>query len=249
MSKVLPPATTAQLSLYFLRPKLEYASPVWHGNLLEWDAMAIERVQTAVARSILCDPFRTSKTDLFEQFNWPSLSLRREIASNTLFHKLQLTRPPPLDSCLFPFASTLSGRSMRKPHQLILPEAHTSKYINSFFYRSSLVGTLSQQLFSTSHVIKRLRKKLKKIGQHICTPPKSIQFRKFTKPPRSQQPHIKDNIILPFCHPISTVGLLNLILDLLLFPPPLLADLSSHLTYSLLFHLSYIEQVFLYRSL
>ena len=26
-----------------------------------------------------------------------------------------------------------------KPHQLILPEAHTSKYINSFFYRSSLV--------------------------------------------------------------------------------------------------------------
>ena len=64
---------------------------------------------------------------------------RREIASMTLFHKLLLTRPPPLDSCLFPFASTLSGRSMRKPHQLILPEAHTSKYINSFFYRSSPV--------------------------------------------------------------------------------------------------------------
>ena len=56
-----------------------------------------------------------------------------------LFHKLLLTRPPPLDSCLFPFASMLSGRSMRKPHQLILLNAHTSKYINSFFYRSSLV--------------------------------------------------------------------------------------------------------------
>ena len=57
----------------------------------------------------------------------------------SLFHKLLLTRPPPLYSCLFPFASTLSGRSMRKPHQLILPEAHIGKYINSFFYRSSLV--------------------------------------------------------------------------------------------------------------
>ena len=139
MSKVLRPATTAQLYLYFLRPKLEYASPVWHGNLLERDAMAIERVQAAVARSILQAPFRTSKTDLFKQLNWPSLRWRREIASMTLFHKLLVTRPPPLDSCLFPFASTLSGRSMRKPHQLILPEAHTSKYINSFFYRSSLV--------------------------------------------------------------------------------------------------------------
>ena len=84
-------------------------------------------------------PFRTPKTDLFKQLSWPSLRWCREIASMTLFHKLLLTRPPPLDSCLFPFASTLSGRSMRKPHQLILPEAHTSKYINSFFYRSSLV--------------------------------------------------------------------------------------------------------------
>ena len=46
----------------------------------------------------------------------------------TLFHKLLLTRPPPLDSCLFPFPSTLSGRSMRKPHQLILPEAQTVNY-------------------------------------------------------------------------------------------------------------------------
>ena len=90
----------------------------------------------------------------------------------------------------------------------------------------------------------RLRKKLKKIGQHTCTPPNSIQFRKFTKPPRSQHTLIKDNIILPVYHPISTVGLLILILDLLLFPPPLLPDLSSHLTYSLLFYLSYMEPVF-----
>ena len=62
--------------------------------------MAIERVQAAVARSILRAPFRTPKTDLFKQLNWPSLHLRREIASMTLFHKLLLTRPPPLESCL-----------------------------------------------------------------------------------------------------------------------------------------------------
>ena len=56
-------------------------------------------------------------------------------------------------------------------------------------------GTLPQQLFRASHVIscRRLRKNLKKIGQHTCTPPNSIQFRKFPKPPRSQ--HILPSII------------------------------------------------------
>ena len=29
---------------YLLRPKLEYACPVWHGGLLERDAIALERV-------------------------------------------------------------------------------------------------------------------------------------------------------------------------------------------------------------
>ena len=163
-SKVLRPATTAQLYLYFLRPKLEYASPVWHGNLLERDAMAIERVQAAVARSILRAPFRTPKTDLFKQLNWPSLRWHREIASltSTLIHKLLLIRPPPLDSCLFPFASTLSGRSMRKPYQLILPDAHTSKYINSFFYRSSLVWNTLQAAIQNITCNQTFKKEIEK---------------------------------------------------------------------------------------
>ena len=95
-------------------------------------------------------------------------------------------------------------------------------------------GETSDTFLNVGHFLK-----LKKIGQHTCTPPNSIQFRKFTQSPRSQH-------ILPFYHPISTVGLLILILDLLLFPPPLLHDLSSHLTYSLLFYLSYMEQVFFF---
>ena len=42
--------------IYFLRPKLEYASPVWHGNLLERDAVAIERVQAAVPAPSFAPP-------------------------------------------------------------------------------------------------------------------------------------------------------------------------------------------------
>ena len=102
MSKDLRPSTVQQLYVYFLRPKLEYACPVWHGRgaLLERDAIALERVQSAVARSILRAPFHTSKTELFEQLNWPSLRWRREIFGIGLFHRILHTRPPPLDSWL-----------------------------------------------------------------------------------------------------------------------------------------------------
>ena len=111
MLKVLRPATTAQLYLYFLRPKLEYASPVWHGNLLERDAMAIERVQTAVARSILCALFSTPKRDLFQQLTWLPLCWRREIASIASFiYFYSLVLP-----CLTPASSPLHRRSAVAP--------------------------------------------------------------------------------------------------------------------------------------
>ena len=127
-----------------LGPKLEYACPVWHGALLERDAIALERVQGAVARSILRAPFHTSQSELFEQLNWLSLRWRREIFCIGLFHRTLHTRPPPLDSCLFPFASTNTTRSLRKPKQLILARVHTSK---SFFFRSALLwNTLPARL-------------------------------------------------------------------------------------------------------
>ena len=106
MSKDLKPSTVQQLYIYYLRAKLEYACPVWHGALLERDAFALERVQGSVARSILRAPFQASKSVMFEQLTWPSLRWRREILCITLFHLILHTRPPPLDSCLFPFAST-----------------------------------------------------------------------------------------------------------------------------------------------
>ena len=82
--------------------------------------------------------------------------------------------PTRLDSCLFPFISALNGRSMGSPHKLILPEAHTNKYTTHFSTGHHWFGTVSQQLFRTSHVIRRLRKKLKKNGQHTCTQRNSI---------------------------------------------------------------------------
>ena len=93
----------------------------------------------SVPRSILRAPFQASKSVMFEQLTWPSLRWRREILCITLFHLILHTRPPPLDSCLFPFASTNTVRSTRKPKQLILPRVRPSRYVKSFFFRSALL--------------------------------------------------------------------------------------------------------------
>ena len=71
--------------------------------------------------------------------SWPALRWGREITSLTMFHKLLHSRPEPLSECLFQYASATSARSRRKPFQLLLPHTRTTRYRESFFYRSALL--------------------------------------------------------------------------------------------------------------
>ena len=86
-----------------------------------------------------------------------------EILCITLFHLILHTRPPPLDSCLFPFASTNTVRSTRKP-----------RYVKSFFFRSALLwNTLPANLQNiTCH-----RKFKKSIEAHWSAHKYSTKFR------------------------------------------------------------------------
>ena len=87
-------------------------------------------------------PFCTAKTpkrQLLEELNWPSLRWRREIASLCLLHQLLQERPDPLSGTLPQYASTSNTRSPRKPKELILANARTTRYSKSFFFRTSVV--------------------------------------------------------------------------------------------------------------
>ena len=141
MARDLPLPVASILYVYYVRPVLEYASPVWHGSLREEDAMSLERIQASVARSLLQADWFTAKEELFRQLGWPALRWRREITSLTMFHKLLHSRPEPLSECLFQYASATSARSRRKPFQLVLllPHTRTTRYRESFFYRSALL--------------------------------------------------------------------------------------------------------------
>lgn len=139
MSHDLPDDVAASLYLLYVRPTMEYAAPVWHGSLRQEDAMALERIQAAVARRLLRAPWMAPKAQLLEQLDWPALRWRREVASMLLLHQLLHDRTTPLAKCTFPFASSMSDRNRRKPFQLVLGTTCTTRYLRSFFYRSSLL--------------------------------------------------------------------------------------------------------------
>ena len=113
-------------------------SPLWHGSMYEEDALQLERIQTAVARCILQAPWHTPKSELLQALDWPSLRWRREIASLCLLHRFLNLQQEPLTNCPPPFASSRNPRSQRKPRQLILPAARTTRHTTSFFFSASV---------------------------------------------------------------------------------------------------------------
>ena len=136
MARDLPSSVIMKLYLCYLRPSLEYASPCWHGSISSSHAMALERIQASVARCVLRASWITAKSALPAKLDWPSLRWRRDIAAVTLLHSLLQDGREPFMNCLFESSKT---RSSRKPHQLLLTHASTTKFLNSFFYHSALL--------------------------------------------------------------------------------------------------------------
>ena len=137
MSCDLPEQICSKLYTTYVRPIFEYACPVWHHGITLEQALALERIQASIARSILKANWLTPKAQLLERMQWPSLRWRRAVLTLTFFHRLLSNPPGPLKECLFPFAST-TGRSLRKPRQLILGPISSSRLLKSFFYRTAI---------------------------------------------------------------------------------------------------------------
>ena len=117
---------------------MEYACPPWYSSASAVDAHALERVQASLACTILAADWDTPKDILFRQLDWPSLRWRRTILSMTLFHQLVHHGEGPLMECMFQL-SLATGRSVRKPHQLILGMASSTKRVNGFFYSAAIL--------------------------------------------------------------------------------------------------------------
>ncbi len=157
MSKDLPHTVVEKLYIYFVRPALEYASPVWDAAISAGHALALERIQASIGRCILQASWTTPKVELFRALNWPALRWRRTVASVVLLQQLLKTRPAFLSSFLFPFAKSLSSHNLRKPKQLVLPTASSKRHLHTFFYHASLLWNSlpnSTQQIQDTHAFK-----------------------------------------------------------------------------------------------
>lgn len=166
MGQELPREVISRLYIFYVRPTLEYGSPIWHGSLREVDAIALERIQASVARIILNAPRDLPKATIFAQLNWPSLRWRREIACLTLLHRIIYEKPEPCYSSLFPFSGT--KRATRKPLNFILPPTRTSKCSKSFYFRTSLLWNSLPQELQNIKQPQRFKKGLKAHLQKFC---------------------------------------------------------------------------------
>ena len=134
MSRFLSPKVIETLYLYYVRPMLEYASPLWAAAITQEDSLMLERLQASVARSILRADWRTPKTTLFKTLDWPSLKFRREVQCVKLFRHLVCLKSDLLVSCLPEvFRKSPEGYNFRKSHVIPLPYAKSKQMSKSFF--------------------------------------------------------------------------------------------------------------------
>ena len=119
----LSPAVAKPLYLSYVRPVMEYSSPLWSGAISKEQLLTLERIQASVARRILRCNFSTPKAELFRILEWPTLQWRRAVASTLFLHGILFNRPQQsiLSKEIFPFAKRPSHHGIWKPFQLVLP--------------------------------------------------------------------------------------------------------------------------------
>ena len=108
----------------YVRPSLEYACPVWNGNLTEAMSHQIERVQKRACRIILGRAY-TGYQDALQTLSLPTLQDRRRSLCRDF--ALSLLKSP-FRSWLPPTTAQVSGRSSRHGALLQIPTAKTERY-------------------------------------------------------------------------------------------------------------------------
>ena len=73
----------------FVRPKLEYAAPIW-SPYSKLQINQVEKVQRTAAR-LTCRRWRNTSSvgEMLDELEWPSLEASRDLSSLLLFHKIQ----------------------------------------------------------------------------------------------------------------------------------------------------------------
>ena len=84
-----PRQTKAVAYKTFVRPQLEYASPVWHPHV-KTQIQQVEVQRTAVRWTFRRWRIRSSEGDMLVELEWPSLETRRKQSSLPFIYKIHI---------------------------------------------------------------------------------------------------------------------------------------------------------------
>ncbi|XP_069975515.1 uncharacterized protein [Penaeus vannamei] len=107
-----------------LRPVCEYAAPVWHSSITNFEKIKLEKLQKRALHIILGSNY-TTYTEALNQLQIPSLEDRRKSLTKKFAHIFTSTR----HRHLLPDASILNHEDVN--NKLCEPKCHTSRYYMS----------------------------------------------------------------------------------------------------------------------
>ena len=119
-----------------VRPKLEYAAPIW-SPYCKTQIQQVEKVQRTAARWT-CRRWRNTSSvgEMLDELQWPTLEARRDQSSLLFFHKIHCgTMSIDKDKYLTPSQSTRSTRSSHNS-QYCRPQTYSDALKYSFFPRT-----------------------------------------------------------------------------------------------------------------
>ena len=132
-----PPRSTKEVAYKTLvRPKLEYAAPIW-SLYCKTQIQQVEKVQRTAARWT-CRRWRNTSSvgEMLDELQWPTLEARRDQSSLLFFHKIYCgTMSIDKGKYLTPSQSTRSTRSSHNS-QYYRPQTYSDALKYSFFPRT-----------------------------------------------------------------------------------------------------------------
>ena len=150
--KYCPPKVKERSYFSLVRPKLEYASPIWNPSQ-KTQVKQIEQVQKNAARWVMNQPYSphnpSSVTEKLNKLKWPSLEQRRVLTDVTLMYKVV--------NCLISVPvnyhpTTVTVRSTGRSHSMKFIQIQTriNAYQNSFFPRAVITWNMIPEACITS---------------------------------------------------------------------------------------------------
>ena len=131
------PRSTKEVAYKTLvRPKLEYAAPIW-SPYCKTQIQQVEKVQRTAARWT-CRRWRNTSSvgEMLDELQWPTLEAQRDQSSLLFFHKIHCgTMSIDKDKYLTPSKSTRSTRSSHNS-QYCRPQTYSDALKYSFFPRT-----------------------------------------------------------------------------------------------------------------